>query len=65
MSRKYSRLLSISTTSRLVNMLLTTTSTTLLAEWVGPYNGVPAFDEMDLADLKPALESAMATNLAA
>jgi peptidyl-dipeptidase Dcp len=36
----------------------------LLAEWTGPYGGVPAFDEMDLADLKPALEEAMATQLA-
>ena len=37
---------------------------TLLAEWTGPYQGVPAFDKMDLADLKPALEKAMAMNLA-
>jgi peptidyl-dipeptidase Dcp len=36
----------------------------LLAEWTGPYGGVPAFDRMNLADLKPALETAMATNLA-
>jgi peptidyl-dipeptidase Dcp len=36
----------------------------LLAEWTGPYGGVPAFDEMDLADLEPALEAAMATQLA-
>ena len=26
----------------------------LLAEWTGPYGGVPAFDEMKLEDLKPA-----------
>ena len=25
----------------------------LLAEWTGPYGGVPAFDDMDLAALKP------------
>ena len=36
----------------------------LLAEWTGPYGGVPAFDKMDLADLKPALEIGMETNLA-
>lgn len=33
-------------------------------EFKGPYGGVPAFDKMDLADLKPALEDAMARNLA-
>lgn len=36
----------------------------LLAEWVGGYGGVPAFDKMKLADLKPALEKGMALNLA-
>lgn len=36
----------------------------LLAEYEGPYGGVPAFDKMDLADLKPALENGMALNLA-
>jgi peptidyl-dipeptidase Dcp len=40
------------------------TSNSLLAPWTGPYGGVPAFDKMDLAQLKPALESAMATHLA-
>ena len=35
----------------------------LLAEWSGPYGGVPAFDVMDLAALKPALEAGMAENL--
>ena len=35
----------------------------LLAEWTGPHGGVPAFDKMDLAALKPALEAAMAKNL--
>ena len=35
----------------------------LLSEWAGPYNGVPAFDKMDLDGLKPALEAAMAANL--
>ncbi|UCC82165.1 MAG: M3 family metallopeptidase [Gemmatimonadota bacterium] len=35
----------------------------LLAEWSGPYGGVPAFDRMDLAYLKPALEAGMAEGL--
>ncbi len=36
----------------------------LLAEWQGPYSGVPAFDKMELALVKPALEAAMSKNLA-
>ena len=35
----------------------------LLAQWAGPYGGVPAFDRMDLAAVKPALEEGMAKNL--
>jgi peptidyl-dipeptidase Dcp len=35
----------------------------LLAEWTGPHGGVPPFDKMDLAALKPALEAGMAENL--
>lgn len=35
----------------------------LLAEWSGPYGGVPAFDKMDLADVEPALEQGMAEQL--
>lgn len=35
----------------------------LLAEFSGPYGGVPAFDKMDLSYLKPALEEGMALNL--
>ena len=35
----------------------------LLAEWAGPYGGVPAFDKMNLDDLKPALEAGMALQL--
>jgi len=37
----------------------------LLAEWTGPYGGVPAFDQMELADLEPAMDFAMARSLAA
>ncbi len=36
----------------------------LLAAWEGPYGGVPAFNKMNLAELKPAMERGMALNLA-
>jgi len=36
---------------------------TVLAQWTGPYQGVPAFDKVKLEDLKPAFEIAMAKNL--
>jgi peptidyl-dipeptidase Dcp len=36
----------------------------LLRAWDGPYGGVPPFDEVRVADFKPALEAAMAENLA-
>ena len=35
----------------------------LLDPWTGPYGGVPAFDRMELSDLKPALEAAMTAKL--
>ena len=35
----------------------------LLQEYQGPYGGVPAFEKMDLAMLKPALEFGMKKNL--
>lgn len=35
----------------------------LLEEWTGPFQGVPAFDKMDLKDLKPALEKGMELKL--
>lgn len=38
-------------------------SNPLLAEWAGPYGGVPPFDKVQIALFKPALESAMAENL--
>src|SRR5688500_8388459 len=41
-----------------------TPSIPLLAEWTGPFGGVPAFDKVRVADFKPALESAMAGSLA-
>jgi peptidyl-dipeptidase Dcp len=36
----------------------------LLAEWTGPYGGVPAFDSMKLEDLKSALLQGMELHLA-
>ncbi|NWG90895.1 MAG: M3 family peptidase, partial [Parvularculaceae bacterium] len=41
-----------------------TASNVFTADWTGPFGGVPAFDKMDLAQLKPALEAGMAMNLA-
>ncbi|MEM7051059.1 MAG: M3 family metallopeptidase [Acidobacteriota bacterium] len=38
-------------------------SNPLLAEWTGPYGGVPAFDEVELDDFEPAFDAAMAENL--
>jgi peptidyl-dipeptidase Dcp len=36
----------------------------LLSPWTGPYGGVPPFDQVQVADLQPALEAAMAQQLA-
>ena len=36
----------------------------LLSEWAGPFGGVPPFDKVKVSDFKPALEAAMAENLA-
>ena len=35
----------------------------LLAKWQGPYQGVPAFDQVSLAGLIPAIEAGMKINL--
>ncbi|HYO77325.1 MAG TPA: M3 family metallopeptidase, partial [Thermoanaerobaculia bacterium] len=51
---------------------VTTTETTtatasdnpLLAQWSGPYGGVPPFDRVRVEHFRPALEAAMAENLA-
>ena len=37
----------------------------LVREWGGPAGGVPPFDRIDVADFEPALEAAMAAQLAA
>ena len=36
----------------------------LLADWTGPYGGLPPFDRVEVSAFKPALEEAMAENLA-
>ncbi|MBT2556536.1 M3 family metallopeptidase [Hymenobacter sp. ISL-91] len=36
----------------------------LLQPWSGPYGGVPAFDQVKVANFKPALEAGMAENMA-
>lgn len=51
------------TTAAATTAAATTATNPLLAEWRGPYGGVPAFDAMDLELLQPALEAAMAANL--
>jgi len=40
------------------------TENPLLAEWTGPYGGVPAFDKMDLKYIPEAFDVAIAENLA-
>ena len=45
------------------NSLTTDTTNVLLQQWTGPYGGVPAFDQMQVADIQPALEKGMALSL--
>nr|WP_321236847.1 M3 family metallopeptidase [uncultured Psychroserpens sp.] len=35
----------------------------LLQEWTGPFEGVPAFDKMDVSNIKEAIETGMELNL--
>jgi peptidyl-dipeptidase Dcp len=42
----------------------TTVDNPLLAPWTGPYGGVPPFDKVKVEHLRPALEAAMAEQLA-
>ena len=42
----------------------TSTENILLQEWTGDYGGVPAFDNMKLEDVKPAMIKGMEMNLA-
>ncbi|RZK33129.1 MAG: M3 family peptidase, partial [Hymenobacter sp.] len=45
------------------SVTLHTDQTPLVRPWAGPHGGVPAFDQVKVADFKPALETAMAENL--
>ncbi len=36
----------------------------LLQEWTGPYSGVPAFDKMNVEDIKKAVQKGMELSLA-
>ncbi|HEX5873838.1 MAG TPA: M3 family metallopeptidase [Pyrinomonadaceae bacterium] len=45
-------------------MNLNTNENPLLAKWEGPYGGVPPFDRVQIPLFKPALEAAMAEQLA-
>ena len=47
-----------------MNPELTTNENPLLTKWEGPYGGVPPFDRVQIALFKPALEAAMAEQLA-
>ncbi len=40
-----------------------TADNALLANWTGPYGGVPAFDRLAVAPLQPAMRAAMGRNL--
>ncbi len=40
------------------------TTNILLKEWTGPYGGTPAFDQIKIADVKPAIEKGMELHLA-
>ena len=40
------------------------TDNLLLQEWTGPYGGVPAFDQMNVADIKEAMQKGMELSLA-
>jgi len=39
------------------------TNNVLLSEWIGPYGGVPAFDKMNIEDIKSAFEFGMSDKL--
>ncbi|MCI0445933.1 M3 family metallopeptidase [bacterium] len=52
-----------STVTKSETAKLAATKNPLLAEWKGPYGGVPPFDQVRVSDFKPALETAMQENL--
>ena len=58
-----STLISCSESPKTKEMKVETTTNVLLDDWTGPYGGIPAFDKMNMADLKPAIEKAMQIKL--
>ncbi len=50
--------------SRAMNTFTAGAENPLLAKWEGPFGGVPPFDRVQIALFKPALEAAMAEQLA-
>lgn len=58
-------LLAMQPLSRAADMPAPAPLNPLVAPWTGPYGGVPPFDRVRMADLAPALEGAMAGQLAA
>ena len=45
------------------NTVMNTTDNVLLQEWKGPYQGLPAFDKMNVSDIKEAVETGMVLGL--
>src|ERR1041385_7238981 len=54
----------VNTTNNSSAMNLNTDENPLLAKWEGPYGGIPPFDRVQIPLFKPALEAAMAEQLA-
>ena len=57
-------LMTMQTTNAQSSPEANSTANPVLAEWEGPYGGVPPFDRIQIAQFKPALEAGMAENLA-
>ncbi|HKP83786.1 MAG TPA: M3 family metallopeptidase [Pyrinomonadaceae bacterium] len=54
----------VNTTTNSSAMNVNTDNNPLLAKWEGPYGGIPPFDRVQISLFKPALEAAMAEQLA-
>jgi peptidyl-dipeptidase Dcp len=57
------QVMSIQTTSAQSSSAVAAPVNVLLADWEGPYGGVPPFDRVQVAQFKPALEAGMTENL--
>ena len=53
----------VNTPDPVTSVQSTTMENDLLQKWTGPYGGVPAFDQMKLEDLRPAIEKGMEMHL--